>query len=149
MNGRRRDLAPAPIDRRVLEREVINVLGKRRLGDGGQSPAICHRRARPKADVRLDLFTTRFLIILASGLAASGRATEALALMDEAADLIEARGYASYLPELLRLKGSVLLLMSKVNAADAETCFKQSFEVSSMQGSRAWQLRTATDLASL
>ena len=51
--------------------------------------------------------------------------------MDEAADLIEARGYASYLPELLRLKGSVLLLMSKVNAADAETCFKQSFEVSS------------------
>src|SRR5260370_30339362 len=45
--------------------------------------------------------------------------------------------------------GSVLLLMAKVNAADAETCFKQSFEVSSMQGSRARQLRTATDLASL
>ena len=65
--------------------------------------------------------------------------------MDEAADLIEARGYASYLPELLRLKGSVLLLMSKVNAADAETCFKQSFEVSSMQGSRARLVADSTE----
>ncbi|HVJ40175.1 MAG TPA: winged helix-turn-helix domain-containing protein [Dongiaceae bacterium] len=98
---------------------------------------------------RYELFTARLQIVLAGGLAACGRFAEALTLVDATAKLIEAQDYASYLPELLRVKGSVLLAAEEANGAAAERCFMQSLELSRQQGSRIWTLRTATDLASL
>ena len=98
---------------------------------------------------RYGRFTTRFHIGLARGFAASGRFLEAVALVDEAIRWTEAKGDTTYLPELLRFKGSILLAMPKPGIKDAETCFKQSLELSRVQGSRAWELRTATDLAAL
>jgi predicted ATPase len=98
---------------------------------------------------RYDRFTTRFHIVLARGLALSGRFAEGLTLMDETTRLIEVKGDTSYLPEVLRQKGSVLLTMPKPGIKDAEMCFRQSLELSRAHGSRAWELRTATDLASL
>jgi predicted ATPase len=50
--------------------------------------------------------------------------------------------------ELLRVKGNVLLSMGRPSV-DAETCFAQSLEWSRRQGARAWELRTAIDLAAL
>jgi predicted ATPase len=93
--------------------------------------------------------TTRFSIMLARGLAASGRYLEGVALIDETIELVQAKGGISYTPELLRLKGSFLLAMPKPHIKDAEICFKKSLELSRNHGSRAWQLRTATDLAAL
>jgi predicted ATPase len=49
---------------------------------------------------------------------------------------------------LLRAKGNVLLSMGRASA-DAEVCFTRSLELSRRQGARAWELRTATDLAAL
>jgi predicted ATPase len=98
---------------------------------------------------RYDRFTARFNIMLARGLGASGRFVEGVALLDETIRLVEAKGDITYLPEILRLKGSILLQMQKSRTSDAETCFKQSLELSRMHGSRAWELRTATDLAGL
>jgi predicted ATPase len=98
---------------------------------------------------RYELFTARLQIVLASGLAAIGRLAEAGALLAETARLIEAQGYTSYLPELLRVKGDTLLAMPDPDVAAAEACFVQSLELSGAQGSRIWQIRTATDLASL
>jgi ATP/maltotriose-dependent transcriptional regulator MalT len=93
------------------------------------------------------LYTTRLQSVLARGLAATGRWAEALALMDETARLIEEKGNTSYLPELLRLKGSILLAMPEHRVEDAEKCFMESLRLSRSHGSRAWELRTATDLA--
>jgi predicted ATPase len=70
-------------------------------------------------------------------------------LIDETVKLIEANGDTSYMPEALRLKGSILLAMPESRAEDAEKCFIGSLELSRAQGSRAWELRTATDLAAL
>jgi predicted ATPase len=70
-----------------------------------------------------------------------------LSLLDQTRRLIEEKGYTSYLPELLRLKGSILLAMPDRRVAEAERCFEQSLELSRAQGARAWELRTATDLA--
>jgi len=98
---------------------------------------------------RYGRFTTRFSIMLARGYATSGRFTEGVTLIDEAIQLVEAKGGISYVPELLRLKGSLLAAMPKPRTKDAETCFAQSLELSRTQGSRAWELRTATDLAAL
>jgi predicted ATPase len=98
---------------------------------------------------RYERFTTRFNIVLARGLAAGGRFVEGLTLLDETIGLVEAKGGTSYLPEILRLKGSILLAMPKPRIEDAEMCFMQSLELSRAHGSRAWEMRTATDLAAL
>ena len=94
-------------------------------------------------------FTTRFNMVLARGFAASGRFTEGITLVDETIRLVEAKGGSYYVPELLRLKGSILLAMPKPRTEDAEEYFTRSLELSRDQGSRAWELRTATDLAAL
>jgi predicted ATPase len=39
--------------------------------------------------------------------------------------------------------------MPQPSTDDAETCLMQSLELSRRQGARAWELRTATDLAAL
>jgi predicted ATPase/DNA-binding winged helix-turn-helix (wHTH) protein len=93
--------------------------------------------------------TTRFNLTLASGLAATGELEEGVTLLDDTARLIELKGDSSYLPELLRLKASILLSMPKPGLEDAEKCFVQSLELSRAHGSRTWELRTATDLATL
>jgi predicted ATPase/DNA-binding winged helix-turn-helix (wHTH) protein len=94
-------------------------------------------------------FTTRFHIVLARGLAHSGRFAEGLTLIDETLRLVDLRGDTSHIPELLRQKGSIFLAMPKPRIEDAETCFRQSLELSRIHGSRIWELRTATDLATL
>ena len=96
---------------------------------------------------RYQHFIMRLQSVLARGLAASGRWAEALALLDKTERLIEEKGYTSFLPELFRLKGSILLAMPERRVADAEEYFTQSLQLSRVQGSRAWELRTATDLA--
>jgi predicted ATPase len=98
---------------------------------------------------RYGRFNTRFNLVLARGLAAGGRCTEAVTLLDETIRLVEAKGGISYLPELLRLKGSILQAMPKPRTEAAVQCFMQSLELSRAYGSRAWELRAATDLAAL
>lgn len=93
--------------------------------------------------------TTRFNLTLASGLAATGGFEEGVTLLDDTARLIELKGDSSYLPELLRLKGSILLSMPNPGLEDAEKCFTESLELSRAHGSRSWELRTVTDLAAL
>jgi predicted ATPase len=51
------------------------------------------------------------------------------------------------MPELLRIRANLLLSMPHSMADDAENCFTQSLALSRRQGARAWELRTATDLA--
>jgi predicted ATPase len=70
-------------------------------------------------------------------------------LIDETIRLVEANGDTVHMPELLRLKGSLLLSKPQSHVADAETFFDQSLELSRQQGASAWELRTAIDLASL
>ena len=107
------------------------------------------RRLERLHATRFELFATRLQSVLARGLAASGRWAEALSLLDETGRQIEEKGYTCYLPELLRLKGSILLAMPERRAEQAETCFVESLKLSRTQGARAWELRTATDLAAL
>jgi predicted ATPase/DNA-binding winged helix-turn-helix (wHTH) protein len=96
-----------------------------------------------------ELLTTELNLSLVRGLSATGQFAEAIALIDETISLVETNGDFCYMPELLRVKGSVLLAMSEPRTEDAETCFMQSLESSRANGSRAWELRTATDLAAL
>lgn len=98
---------------------------------------------------RYELLTTAFSLPLAQGLAATGRCSEGMALIDQAILRVEENGDASYLPEVLRVKGTLLLAMPRPDPAAAEACFQQSLALSRRQGARSWELRTAIDLAAL
>jgi predicted ATPase len=98
---------------------------------------------------RYELLMTAFNISLVQGLAAIGRGAEAFARVDEAIRQVETKGDLSYMPELLRVKGGLFLSRPEPGIEDAEDCFMQALELSRLQGARAWELRTATDLAAL
>jgi predicted ATPase len=98
---------------------------------------------------RYELLTVIFNISLVQGLAAIGRSAEATTLIEETIRMVETSGELSYMPELLRVKGSTLFLDPQHNSDDAEGNLVRSLELSREQGSRAWELRTATDLAAL
>jgi predicted ATPase/DNA-binding winged helix-turn-helix (wHTH) protein len=98
---------------------------------------------------RYKLLATSFSISLVEGLAATGRFAQGIALIDERIRLDQADQALSYLPELLRLKGRILLSMPGRYIDNAETCFTNSLDMSRRQGARAWELRAAIDLAAL
>jgi len=95
---------------------------------------------------RHEVLTTEFNIALAQGLAAIGRADESKALLDETIGQVEVSGEMFYMPELLRVKAGILLSMREYDL-QAENCLRESLEWSRRQGTRAWELRTASDLA--
>ncbi len=120
-----------------------------RRGDVEAGVAALHAQLRNLHVARFELFTIRFHFVLISGFLASGRFAEAWTLAEETAQMIEEKGYYCYPPELLRLRGSILLAAPQVSNVEAETYFSQSLEISRVQGARAWEIRTATDLALL
>jgi predicted ATPase/DNA-binding winged helix-turn-helix (wHTH) protein len=96
-----------------------------------------------------ELLTTPFNASIVQGLTAIGRFGEAMTLIDETIRQIEANEDLVYMPELLRVKGNVLLSGPRPNRDGAEMLFSRSLELSRRQGALAWELRTAADLGAL
>jgi predicted ATPase/DNA-binding winged helix-turn-helix (wHTH) protein len=96
-----------------------------------------------------DLVSTEFKISLVQGLAAIGRFDEAMTLINETIRFVEVNGDLCYMPELLRVKGGVLVSTLMPSMDDAEMCFVQALELSRCQGAKSWELRTGIDLAAL
>ena len=89
---------------------------------------------------------------LALGLAGTGRLDEALVALDDAmaADREGADGRGWYAPELLRIKGEVLLQQAADQSAlAAEDCFDQAAQMAREQGALFWELRIALSVARL
>jgi predicted ATPase/DNA-binding winged helix-turn-helix (wHTH) protein len=95
------------------------------------------------------LHTPAFLGVLAEGLAATGRISEALVAIEDAVALVEANGHAFNFPELLRIKGSILMSVPQGDLSQAEDLFLRSLAMASRQSALAWELRAATGLARL
>lgn len=98
-------------------------------------------------DAPYELLSTWLNLALARGLAAHGRPADANALLDRTIDAVREKGDHCYLPELLRVKGRLLFNTLEANPEAAEQRFEQSLALSRGQGARAWELRTAYDLA--
>jgi predicted ATPase len=96
-----------------------------------------------------ELLTTELNLSLAWGLSEIGQVDEAISLIDESLAQVETNGNLVYIPELLRMKGVILLLLPKPNRNNAEECFRRALELSRRQGARAWELRAAIELAKL
>jgi predicted ATPase/DNA-binding winged helix-turn-helix (wHTH) protein len=92
---------------------------------------------------RYELLTAAFNTSLAEGLVAAGRRGEATTLLNETLALVQRNGDLFLMPELLRIKGRMLLPLGK----GAEPFFYESLRWSRRQGALSWELRTAIDLA--
>jgi predicted ATPase/DNA-binding winged helix-turn-helix (wHTH) protein len=86
---------------------------------------------------------------LAEGLLQLGRTADALAMIDEAIARAELSGGSMDQPELMRLKGRILLAISASNTDQVVSLLTDALEQSRSQSSPAWELRIAIDLARL
>ncbi|MGY8668524.1 winged helix-turn-helix domain-containing protein [Bradyrhizobium sp. UFLA05-109] len=120
-----------------------------RRGNASEGVRSLQRSLETLHSAHYKLFTTEFNIALAEGLAKIGEFRESLALINEAVLSVTTNGDLIYMPELLRVKGNVLASMPEPNIEEAEAYFTQSLELSRQQEARAWELRTAIDLARL
>ena len=132
----------------VLGRAFKGDLAIRR-GDAGGGVETLQDCLRQLHAAPYELLTTPLNISLVQGLAASGRLGEALSLLEETLRAVEAGGDLCYLPELLRVKGNLLLAEARSSAEEAEACYRRSLDLSRRQGARGWELRGASDLAAL
>uniref|UniRef100_C5D1G0 Transcriptional regulator, winged helix family n=1 Tax=Variovorax paradoxus (strain S110) TaxID=543728 RepID=C5D1G0_VARPS len=118
-----------------------------RRGDAGRGVQAIQDCLVELRESRYELLTTAFNLTLAEGLTALGQTADALELLDDTLALVHAKGDLYNLPELLRAKARALSCLPPSHAAQAEECLVQSLASSRQQGARAWELRTATDLA--
>jgi predicted ATPase len=89
---------------------------------------------------------------LALALAGLGRLDEAYDAVNNAIAAAGGRGEDGqvwYVPELLRIKGEVLLQQGPGNETLAEDCFRAATELARSQGALFWELRAALSAARL
>jgi len=120
-----------------------------RRGDVNRGIEILRDSLRALHATPYELLTTPLYISLVQGLTALGRYDEGLALIIDSIRRVETSGDDVYMPELLRVKATILLAQSQHNRDEAEGYLVQSLELSRRHGARAWELRTAIDLAAL
>ena len=82
----------------------------------------------------------------AEAAAAAGLSAEISALVDEALQRAERNQDLWAYPEMLRVKGELLLRQDSPDPRQARKCFEQALERAQAQGALAWQLRSATSL---
>jgi predicted ATPase/DNA-binding winged helix-turn-helix (wHTH) protein len=95
--------------------------------------------ARMRA-TRYELVASTLVPVLATGMLEIGRAEDARLLLDATIDDCRRRGELFTLPELLRMR-------ARTDSSNAEPWLYDALECAREQGSRAWELRAATDLA--
>jgi len=87
---------------------------------------------------------------LAEGLGGIGEYAEALTTLEEGLALAEQEGELWCAPELLRIKGELLLRQAADRSiAAADHCFRRALKLAAVQGALFWELRAAASLARL
>lgn len=97
---------------------------------------------------RYELLTTTFSISLTQALIDEERYREARDFLDAAIGHSESTGERLARAELLRIKATIVRQADR-NPDLAEGILRESLALSQAQGSRAWELRSAVDLAEL
>ncbi|MCA1544952.1 tetratricopeptide repeat protein, partial [Bradyrhizobium sp. NBAIM32] len=124
----------------------IGQKGELLLRRGDLAAGIEHLRASQATlyATRHRIMTTVFATALAEGLAAQNHAVEALSTIDEAIAEIPGHGESFDMPEMLRVKGDILIRSGE--AAEAERFFRKSLDLSRRQSALGWELRAAISL---
>ncbi|WP_234682053.1 ATP-binding protein [Bradyrhizobium monzae] len=120
-----------------------------RRGDAASGVETIRRCLQELHESGYELLTTTFDIALVHGHLALGQIEQSAHLIDDAIRLVEQSGDHLYMPELLRMKGKVLLSRPQPNIEEAERQIREALELGRRTGAKAWELRAAIDLAKL
>ena len=115
----------------------------------GESPSAQLRRAVDEYRAAYEQYVPYFLALLAAVQSRYGELTEGLDTVASALELTGERGSRIWDPELLRLKGELLIALDPRAKADAEAAFFQAMDIAQRQSSKSWELRTAMSMARL
>ena len=85
--------------------------------------------------------------VMAEAYAMSGRARDALDIIDKTLARAEMSEVGLYLPELWRLKGELTLAASAASQAEALDALERAAATAARQGARLFELRAVTSLA--
>jgi predicted ATPase len=97
-----------------------------------------------------DWISTILLNEVVAGFARAGQIADGLAAAEQEIDRAERTGARWLFPELLRIRGELLLLQAETGAAAAaEDHFRQALNCAQRQGALSLELRAATSLARL
>jgi hypothetical protein len=94
------------------------------------------------------IFRPMFLTLIAEQQTLAAHLDAAIRTLARAMDEIHAQRARFYEPEIIRLRGEILLLQSRSNAAEAEAVFRQAMGIAAQQSCRAIELRACVSLAS-
>ena len=94
-----------------------------------------------------EMFIPHIIALLAAAYEIAGQAEEALALLDDALQLVERTGERWFAAELNRHKGQ--LLLRQRHTAAAEELYRKALGIAEEQGAKLWELRAAVSLARL
>jgi class 3 adenylate cyclase/predicted ATPase len=90
---------------------------------------------------------SEYLSLMASACEITGQVEEALALLDEALQIVERTGERWFEAELNRQKGQ--LLLRQRHTEDAEELYRTALRIAREQEAKLWELRAAASLARL
>jgi predicted ATPase len=117
------------------------------LGDTERGTALLSEALESLKADRQSILIARAACGLAEGLAASGQLDEARSVISDAIANATDKGEVLELPELLRIKATILLSTPELPSSGAEDCLAQSLDCARHQSAKSWELRTALTLA--
>jgi class 3 adenylate cyclase/predicted ATPase len=102
-------------------------------------------------EIHTSMFKPHSYALLAQAYAGCDRIDECLRVVDDALAIADQTAERWITPELLRLKGEVLIQNHGIRegAAAAEFCFEQALAIARGHEAKSWELRVATSLAQL
>jgi predicted ATPase len=109
--------------------------------------------------LRAEVARPHFLALLAEVLGKANQAEEGLQAVKEALEMARGNQQLTYLAELHRIKGELLLIKARMRdpqlmvdsaspeVTEAELCFNEAVKVAREQKAKAWELRACMSLA--
>ena len=94
-----------------------------------------------------EMWMPHYIALMAGAREVAGQAEEALALLDEALQIVERTGERWFAAELNRHKGQLLLRQG--NSKAAEKLYYKALSIAEEQGAKLWELRAAGSIARL
>ena len=119
------------------------------LGEGAESVARLSQSIDQFRSTGAELNLPHFLAMLADAHGFIGDCATGLRVIDDAITVAEKNDDRCWEPEILRLKGELLLQLDEANAPAAEESFRMALDLAVSQKSRSLELRTADSLARL
>src|SRR5262249_18836212 len=128
---------------------ILHGWARAHQGEAQAGVAQLHHGLLPRRATGAVLALPYFLSLLVEAHGAMGQPEAGLTALTEACTLVETSGECWYVPELYRLKGTLLLQQSPDHQVEAEVCFQQAIRIAQSQHAKSLELRAATSLARL